>query len=81
MYVIDKPIAVIVDGVIGNLTRVDPHVCAQILVGVAYARIDDANHHLGRAAGDCPSIDHVNVYSSEASRLSCVAQTPKRAIL
>src|SRR5215213_9939964 len=52
VYIVDVPVAVIIQTVPGDLTRVPPHVGRQIWVAVGDARIYVSHHDRGRAAAE-----------------------------
>ena len=75
--IIDKPVAVVVDTVTGNLSRVPPHVCGQVRVTVVDASIDHGHDHSPRAGGHVPCFGRVDVSVSHTTGLSGAVEPPE----
>ena len=54
VHVVDEPVAVVVDAVIGNLVRIGPDLALQVLVRGIHARVDDRGDDVDRAVRDRP---------------------------
>ena len=75
--IIDKPVAVVVDTVPGDLARIRPDVRHQVGVRVVNASIDYANDNVDTACGDIPCFGRVNVRIGRPARLTGVVHSPQ----
>ena len=74
--IVDEAIAVVVDSVVGNFIRIDPHVCREIDVTIIDSRVD--HRHDGLAAADrrIPGFRRIDVGVDRAVGLPLIVQTP-----
>ena len=77
MDVVDIPVAVVVDPVVGHLCRIDPDVVDQIRVGIVDAAIDHPHHHGGRAGGEVPGFQRVDIRIDLATGLADIVHRPQ----
>ena len=75
--VIDVAVAVVVDPVAWDLSRVYPHVRSQVRMRVVDAGIDDGDHHRAAARVGVPGLIGVNVGARRASELAGVVKSPQ----
>jgi len=81
VHVVHEPVAVVVDAVPGDFTRVGPDVGRQVGVCVVDARIDHAHDDLAAAGGDVPGLGRVDVGVVGSAGLAGVVQAPEPGIL
>ena len=83
--IVHKSIAVVIDPVIGDLSRILPHVGSQIRMIVGDAGVDHPNDHVGAAGGDIPGFRRIDINICRADRpidgLPGIVKAPKRAEL
>ena len=77
--VVDEAVAVVVDTIAGDLTRVSPGVGGQVAMGVVDAGVDHGDHHAAGASRGQPGRRRVDVGVDDTTRLSGVVQPPERA--
>ena len=76
--VVDVAVAIVVDSVAGDFTRVGPDVLHQVRMRVVDAGIDNADDNI--AAGlDVPGLGGVDIRIGSAARLARVAEAPELA--
>ena len=81
MDIIHPTVVVIVDGVVGNLVLIHPHLIGQIEVGVPDTRINNRHDDLLVAGRDVPRLVGIDVGVVHAAVLPVVEQAPQPAVL
>ena len=75
--IVHPSVAVVVESVVGNFFRVDPHVVSEVGVRIVYPRIDNTDDDLRATKGFCPGSRGRNVGPRGAPCLTQVSQPPE----
>src|ERR1044071_4045902 len=59
--IVNIPVAIIVDAIARDFTRIHPHLGGKVLVGIIDAGIDDPNDHVGIALSDIPGRNDIDI--------------------
>ena len=81
MDIVHPTVVVIVDGVVGNLVHIHPHLVSQIDMGVSHTSINDRHDDLPVAGCNVPRLIRINIRIIHTAILPIVEQAPQTAIL
>ncbi len=74
--VVDVPVVVIIDSIIGDFVGIVPNVRREIFVFVFDARVDDSHDNVAATRVDIPGLRRIDIGIHDASGLARVVHCP-----